>query len=231
MAQRRDAEGNIIDERGGEAWQSHAGGRRDQEGQAPTDRRTVDIAGATDFPRDPALTVPRDKVPDAVPPGATVPTPRPTDPPKRTQIWPGTNRRPAEGAGPADRAAGGPGVPQTDLPVGWLVVVDGPGKGRVAKIGIGHNSIGRDRLQRIPLDYGDPTISRENHGEISYEPRWRKFYVAPGGGTNFMYVNDQPVLAPREIEPFTHLQLGNTVLRFVPLCGEDFSWDDEPERG
>jgi len=240
MAGQRDGEGNIIDDQaGGPAWKSQAGGKRDDEGNVPTDRRTADIAGATSaLPRDPAATVPRGGSADiawpgaTVPtPGATVPTPGPRDTPKRTVVWPGTSPREREGAALTDRRPGAAADPAAALPVGWLVIVDGPGKGRVATIGMGHNSIGRDRTERLPLDYGDPMISRTNHGKISYDPRTRKFFVSPGGGTNFMYVNDEPLLAPREIEPFAHLQLGNTVLRFVPLCGDDFSWDDESERG
>ena len=50
-----------------------------------------------------------------------------------------------------------------------------------------------------------------------------------GGGTNLTYVDDEPVLAPRELEPLAHVQMGHTVLRFVPLCGPGFSWEDEPD--
>ena len=79
----------------------------------------------------------------------------------------------------------------------------------------------------MSLDYGDRMISRTNHCKITYEPRGRKFYVQSGDGTNLTYVNDEPVLESREIEPLTHVQMGNTVLRFVPLCGAGFSWEDE----
>ena len=119
--------------------------------------------------------------------------------------------------------------PMADPPVGWLIAVQGPGRGRVATLGIGANSIGRDSAERVPLDYGDQKISRRNHGVITYDPRGRKFYVQPGSGQNLTYVNDEPVLAPRELEPLTHVQLGDTVLRFVPLCGAGFSWDDESD--
>ena len=119
--------------------------------------------------------------------------------------------------------------PMADPPVGWLIAVQGPGRGRVATLGIGANSIGRDSAERVPLDYGDQKISRRNHGVITYDPRGRKFYVQPGSGQNLTYVNDEPVLAPRELEPLTHVQMGDTVLRFVPLCGAGFSWDDESD--
>ena len=119
--------------------------------------------------------------------------------------------------------------PMADPPVGWLIAVRGPGRGRVSTLGIGANSIGRDSAERVSLDYGDQKISRKNHGVITYDPRGRKFYVQPGSGQNLTYVNDEAVLTPRELEPLMHVQMGDTVLRFVPLCGAGFSWDDESD--
>ena len=110
--------------------------------------------------------------------------------------------------------------------VGWLVVVDGPGKGNVVTLGNGVNSIGRSTTERLTLDFGDEMISRSGHTSISYDPRGKKFYIQQGGGgTNLTYVNGRPVLAPEELHPNTNILLGNTMLRFVPLCGEQFSWD------
>ena len=132
--------------------------------------------------------------------------------------------------------------PMDDPPVGWLVIVEGPGKGRVVTLGNNRNFIGRDRGQRVSLDYGDDTISREQHSEVVYDPNHRRFHVGPGTGTNLTYVKVRegdprqlglydPVLAPRPLEPLTYLWLGNTVLRFVPLCGADFSWEDDEDEG
>ena len=111
----------------------------------------------------------------------------------------------ADEPGAVDRGSESAGDPAADPPVGWLAIVDGPGKGRVATLGMGVNSIGRDRTERVSLDYGAAMISRSNHAAITYDPRGRKFYVQHGGGTNLTYVNDEPVLAPRELEPSTHL--------------------------
>ena len=113
-----------------------------------------------------------------------------------------------------------------DPVVGWLVVVDGPGKGNVVTLGNGVNSIGRNTTERLTLDFGDEMISRSSHTVISYDPRGKKFYIQQGGGgTNLTYVNGRPVLAPEELHSNTNILLGNTTLRFVSLCGEQFSWD------
>ena len=117
-----------------------------------------------------------------------------------------------------------------DPVVGWLVVVEGPGKGRAMQLGYGSNSLGRGATDRVKLDFGDDQISRNGHAVVTYDPRGRKFYVQHGGGTNLTYLGDQPVLAPAELPALSHIGIGNTVLRFVPLCGAEFDWQDTEEK-
>ena len=114
-----------------------------------------------------------------------------------------------------------------DPPVGWLVVIRGPGQGNFVALGHGANSMGRDASERLPLNFGDEMISRKGHAIITYDPRGKKFYISHGGGTNLTYINDQPVLAPQELQPNTNIVISNTTLRFVPLCGAQFDWDQE----
>src|SRR5437016_3540214 len=45
--------------------------------------------------------------------------------------------------------------------VGWLVIVNGPGKGRSLTLGHGINDIARSSEARIPLNFGDNEIARE----------------------------------------------------------------------
>ena len=116
-----------------------------------------------------------------------------------------------------------------DPVVGWLVVVEGPGKGRVLQLGYGSNPLGRGATDRVKLDFGDDQNSRNGHAVVTYDPRGRQFYVQHGGGTNLTYLGDQPVLAPVELPTLSHISIGNTVLRFVPLCGADFDWQDANE--
>ena len=113
-----------------------------------------------------------------------------------------------------------------DPVVGWLVVVEGPGKGRAVQLGYGSNSLGRGATDRVKLDFGDDQISRNGHAVVTYDPRGRKFYVQHGGGTNLTYLGDQPVLSPTELSVLSHIGIGNTILRFVPLCGAEFDWQD-----
>lgn len=112
-----------------------------------------------------------------------------------------------------------------DPPSGWLVIVAGPGKGNACTLRYGRNPIGRNPTERVPLNFGDEMISRSNHAVITYDPEGKKFYIQQGEGTNLIYVNGQPVLDAQLLEPLMHIKIGGTTLRFVPLCGDRFAWD------
>jgi len=114
-----------------------------------------------------------------------------------------------------------------DPVAGFLAVISGPGRGSVSMLRYGKNSIGRDVSQRIELDHGDSRISRENHCTVTYDPVTRKFYLQQGEGTQLTYLEGQPVLAPTQLAAGNQIRLGDTVLRFVPMCGKDFDWTEE----
>ena len=113
-----------------------------------------------------------------------------------------------------------------DPPVGWLVVVKGPGQGNFMAVGNGSNSVGRDERERVRVDFGDEMISRSGHSTITYDPRGKKFYLQHGAGKNLTYLEGNPVLAPTELPGFSRITIGDTELLFVPLCCEQFDWDD-----
>jgi len=109
---------------------------------------------------------------------------------------------------------------------GFVAVISGPGRGSVSMLRYGKNSIGRDVSQAITLDYGDIRISRENHCTVTYDPVTRKFYLQQGEGNQITYLDGQPVLVPEQLAAGNEIRIGDTVLRFVPLCGEDFDWTE-----
>lgn len=125
----------------------------------------------------------------------------------------------AEAPGSSDRSE-----PMEDPVVGWVVVVEGPGQGASLTLGYGMNSVGRAPSERICLDFGDNQVSRTNHAAITYDPRGKKYFVAHGGGKNLTYLGDEPVLMPVELKGGEEIMIGDTKLRFVPFCGEDFDW-------
>ncbi len=114
-----------------------------------------------------------------------------------------------------------------DPVVGWLVIIDGPGKGKPLSICYGMNSIGRDSNERVSINFGDEEISRSGHAMLSYDPRGRKFYLQHGGGANLTYIGDLPVLQPTVLAGGEIISIGKTLLRFTPFCGPDFDWQDK----
>lgn len=127
-------------------------------------------------------------------------------------------------------SAAGEASPAEDLPegpvVGWLVVVEGPGRGKSVTLGYGMNTIGREPGNRVCLPFGDAQISRTKHATLTYDPRGKKFFIQHGESSNLTYVGELPVLSPVELKSGELIRLGDTtVLKFIPLCGDDFNWD------
>ena len=109
--------------------------------------------------------------------------------------------------------------------VGWLVCVKGVHFGESFTITSGRNSIGRNQSNSICLSKDD-TVSREKHAWIVFEPRKKRFLVQPGESSGLIYVDGEDVLQPVEIHSNEIIELGGTKLMLVPLCGENFSWED-----
>lgn len=107
---------------------------------------------------------------------------------------------------------------------GWLVVLEGPGRGRAVELGFGLNTIGSSGDNRVQLDFGDPGISRDEHFSIAYDDVNRKFHLMHGRGLNLVYLDNSPLTDARELLPNTDLHVGQTVLRFIALCGADWAW-------
>ena len=159
--------------------------------------------------------------------GSTRGTEQQQDKDPKTRIYrPGKTERGAPTTAPDATTQDAQSSAMDDPPVGWLVVIKGPGQGNVAAIGNGSNSVGRDANDRIRIDFGDETISRRSHSTITYDPRGKKFYLQHGAGKNLTYLEGDPVLAPTELPGFSHITIGNTELLFVPLCCEQFDWED-----
>lgn len=117
----------------------------------------------------------------------------------------------------------------TKFPLGWLIVTDGPGRGAAFTIFSGVSKIGRGKDQTVALDFGDNSISRDNHAAIAFDAAQKSFFIGHGGKANLVRRNDRPVLSTEELAAGDKITIGETVLRFVPLCGPDFVWEDTGE--
>ncbi len=185
--------------------------------------------GSSLFLDDPPTAPPKRSASEPIGGDATVERPAPTPP-----VPPSNNDEPATVLAGGKKSYShepiveplGQQNAMADPVVGWLVVINGPGKGQFVKLGLGQNSLGRGATERVALDFGDSQISRNNHATITYDPRGNRFYIQQGSGTNLAYVNDAPVLSPVILEPFSQIILGQTTLRFVPFCDQEFTWDE-----
>ena len=110
-------------------------------------------------------------------------------------------------------------------PVGWLVQITGANKGKAYEVHAERNTIGRSSSMDICLK-GDLGVSRDTNGVLSYNPRNRSFHLIPGEGKAILYVNGQELLSPQELNAYDCIEISETALLFVPLCGERFAWED-----
>jgi hypothetical protein len=114
-----------------------------------------------------------------------------------------------------------------DPVVAWLVIVGGPGLGSYRPIYEGNNGIGRGKNQRIPIDFGDDTISSEEQAYIRYDSMDRSFLFVPNlSKTNIVAVNDKKPTGAVKLELMDVITMGRTQLAFVPFCGEEFDWSE-----
>jgi hypothetical protein len=110
------------------------------------------------------------------------------------------------------------------FPAGWLVVVDGPGRGAYFAVSDSVSTIGRGTDQAICLNFGDASVSRQNHAAIAYDAEQNRFFLGHGNKSNIVRRNGMPVLSTEEIVHGDVIRVGKTSLRFVALCGPDFTW-------
>jgi hypothetical protein len=114
-----------------------------------------------------------------------------------------------------------------DPVVGWLVVVGGLGLGSYRPIYEGNNTIGRASSQRIPIDFGDDSISAEEQAYIRYDSAERSFLFVPNlAKTNVVSINDRKPTSAVPLSAMDVITMGRTQLVFMPFCGPEFDWSD-----
>ncbi|MEM6387966.1 MAG: FHA domain-containing protein [Pseudomonadota bacterium] len=124
----------------------------------------------------------------------------------------------------AAQDAGTATVVADQFPTGWIVVIDGPGRGASFSLHSGVSQIGRGEDQAVRLDFGDTSISRNNHAAVAFDEEQGKFFLGHGGKSNLVRLNGQPVLSTEEMTDGDEIRIGETSLKFIALCGDDFSW-------
>lgn len=122
--------------------------------------------------------------------------------------------------------SGGDGESPIDPVVGWLVVLNGKGKGRDLRISSGLSQIGSETGDII-LDFNDDFISREKHARLAYDPLENSFFISCGESRNPTRLNGKLLMNTKVLMPFDRLRFGKTDLLFVPFCKDGFSWNQD----
>lgn len=109
--------------------------------------------------------------------------------------------------------------------VGWVACISESGRGKDFTVMAGRNKIGRGSANDIVINW-DEAVSRDNHAEITYDPKGNAFYLTPGTGRGITYLNEEIVLVPSKIKSYDKITIGSTDLIFVALCGDKFTWQN-----
>ena len=108
---------------------------------------------------------------------------------------------------------------------GWLVCIKGINKGRAYIIKDGKNFIGSTSDMDIQI-IGDKKIEKKNHAVIMYDSRQKKTILLPSDSRGMIYWQSQAIFEPKALEPFDSIELGESVFKYVPFCGDVFDWTD-----
>lgn len=113
--------------------------------------------------------------------------------------------------------------------VGWLVCIEGPDKGKDFCLHGAKSTVGRRKDSSVIL--ADPKISREGFPAlIVYDDRKsHKFYLASGDAAshNNVELGGNMLLGQSVINPYDEIRIEDTVLVFVPFCGDEFYWKED----
>ena len=107
--------------------------------------------------------------------------------------------------------------------VGWLVCIEGPDKGRDFRLHAEKNFIGRSHAMDVAIT-GDEAISRDKHASVTFDPKKKAFWVAPGDSSGLVYLNDELVNTPVQMNGDDVLELGSTKVVLVPLHTSKAQW-------
>ena len=108
---------------------------------------------------------------------------------------------------------------------GWIVQIDGANPGKEYRIHSGYNYIGRAEGD-IRVE-GDDYISSVKDSQIYYDATNVAFYTSHVNGANAVCVNGEPVVSgAAKLKAYDILMIGKTRFVFVPLCSEQFNWED-----
>lgn len=97
--------------------------------------------------------------------------------------------------------------------VAKLTITDGPGAGNAVSIFSGTNQIGRGDDMRVQINFGDDTISRQQHAVITFDMQNLEVRIYDGGRPGGLWVNGERITADAQVKLGDLIKLGETTLR------------------
>jgi pSer/pThr/pTyr-binding forkhead associated (FHA) protein len=97
--------------------------------------------------------------------------------------------------------------------IGKLTVVEGPGAGKSVNIFSGTNQIGRGDDMRVQINFGDDTISRQQHAVITYDAQKLEVRVYDGGKPGGLWINGAQITSDQAVKFGDLIKLGETTLK------------------
>ena len=106
---------------------------------------------------------------------------------------------------------------------GWLVVLDGPAKGRDLRLGVGRSFLGLD-ADGTPVTLSADAPLSARRAVLVYDEEKSAFTLLPGSSQELCYLGGDAVLTPQPLTGGETLRMGGTAMKFVPFCGAEFHW-------
>lgn len=97
--------------------------------------------------------------------------------------------------------------------VAKLTITEGPGVGNAVSIFSGTNQIGRGDDMRVQINFGDDTISRQQHAVITFDMKNLEVRIYDGGRPGGLWVNGERITADAQVKLGDLIKLGETTLR------------------
>ena len=107
--------------------------------------------------------------------------------------------------------------------VGWLVCMECPDRGKDYRLHAEKNFVGRATHMDVVIE-SDPTVSREKHASVVYDPKKKSFWVLPGEASGLVYLNGEMINTPAAVKADDVIEVGQTKLVLVPFCGDKYNW-------
>jgi pSer/pThr/pTyr-binding forkhead associated (FHA) protein len=97
--------------------------------------------------------------------------------------------------------------------VAKLTIVEGPGAGNSVSVFTGTNQIGRGDDMRVQINFGDDTISRQQHAVLTFDAKNLEVRVYDGGKPGGLWVNGTRVTSDQAVKAGDLIKLGETTLK------------------